>query len=106
MQLSKLEEQKLKTIAARIAELGHPTRLAIFKYLVKSGRGGAPVGVIQQALNIPASTLSHHLAKMVAVGLIKQVRESRILYCFPVFDSLQDIIDYLQDECCAMEQKT
>ena len=93
----------LETIAARIAELGHPTRLAIFKQLVKSGHGGLPVGEIQQVLDIPASTLSHHIAKMVKVGLIKQERKGRILYCLPQFASLNQVITFLQEECCQSE---
>ncbi len=87
-------------IAARLAELGHPTRLAIFKYLVKSGNKGAPVGELQQQLNIPGSTLSHHISKMVKVDLIKQVRESRTLYCIPLFASLLEVVSFLQEECC------
>ncbi|TQV86836.1 ArsR/SmtB family transcription factor [Aliikangiella coralliicola] len=97
------QTNQLETIAARLAELGHPTRLAIFRHLVKAGTSGAPVGEIQQEVGIPASTLSHHISKMVKVGLIKQVRESRTLYCFPQFDSLIEVVNFLQEECCANE---
>lgn len=97
------ESRRLLTIAERISELGHPTRLMIFKQLVKAGRTGVPVGVIQEELNIPGSTLSHHIAKMVKVGLVKQVRESRTLFCFPQFDSLMEVINFLQEECCVNE---
>lgn len=96
-------DQKLILIAERIAELGHPTRLLIFKHLVKAGHKGSPVGVIQEELQIPASTLSHHIAKMVKVGLVKQVRESRTLYCQPQFDCLTEVIEFLQEECCVNE---
>ncbi len=100
---SKKEQQRLETIAFRLAELGHPTRLAIFKHLVKAGMKGAPVGDIQQQLAIPGSTLSHHISKMVKVDLIKQVRESRTLYCVPQFQSLMDVVEFLQEECCVNE---
>jgi len=96
-------DNKLNIIADRIAELGHPTRLLIFRQLVKSGRSGLPVGAIQEELGIPASTLSHHISKMVKVGLIKQIRESRTLYCFPQYESLMEIIAFLQEECCVNE---
>ncbi len=96
-------DKKLITVAARMAELGHPSRLAIFKFLVKSGNTGSPVGDIQQELDIPGSTLSHHISKMVNVGLIKQIRESRTLYCFANFEALQEAINYLQEECCLNE---
>lgn len=91
---------KNELAARRFAELGHNTRLSIFRYLVKVGDGGAPVGQIQKKLGIPNSTLSHHINRLVSVGLIQQVRESRTLYCVPQFEVLQKLIDFLQDECC------
>ncbi len=88
-------------VAARsLAELGNPTRLAILRYLVKMGHDGALVGQIQKELGIPASTLSHHIARLVSVGLIKQVRESRILHCVPQFQVLNELIEFLVAECC------
>jgi len=90
-----------KEIAAkRLAELGHITRLSIFRYLVKIGDEGAPVGQIQEKLNIPGSTLSHHIRRLVSVGLVRQVRDSRTLYCVPQFDVLDDLVDFLRSECC------
>ena len=90
-----------KEIAAKkLAELGHITRLSIFRYLVKVGDQGAPVGQIQEKLNIPASTLSHHISRLVSVGLVRQVRESRTLYCIPQFEVLNELIEFLQAECC------
>jgi len=89
-----------ETAAKCLAELGNTTRLAIFRYLVKMGHAGAPVGSIQKALGIPASTLSHHIARLVGVGLVKQERESRILHCMPQFDVLNELIQFLLSECC------
>jgi ArsR family transcriptional regulator, arsenate/arsenite/antimonite-responsive transcriptional repressor len=92
---------QLNKVADRLAELGHPTRLTIFKLLVKAGSDGISVGSIQQELDIPGSTLSHHIAKMIKVGLVRQVRQSRVLYCFPEFNALNEVISYLQEECCS-----
>ena len=86
--------------AKKLAELGHPTRLSIFRYLVKTGDQGAPVGQIQEELDVPGSTLSHHIGRLVSVGLIKQVRESRTLYCIPQFEVLDDLVEFLKSECC------
>ena len=86
--------------AKRLAELGHNTRLLIFRYLVKVGDEGAPVGQIQNKLGIPNSTLSHHINRLVSVGLIRQIRDSRTLYCVPQFEVLRELIDFLQAECC------
>ncbi len=96
--------QTVETIANRLAELGHPTRLLIFKHLVKSGKEGATVGNIMKEIGIPGSTLSHHIAKMIKVGLITQVRESRTLYCFPQYEALEQVVDFLMSECCVNEK--
>ena len=89
-----------ETAAKKLAELGHTTRLSIFRYLVKVGNQGAPVGRIQEELNVPGSTLSHHINRLVSVGLIKKVRESRVLYCIPQFDVLDELVEFLKSECC------
>lgn len=88
------------TAAKALKELGHPTRLAIFKRLVKAGEHGLPVGEIQEELEIPGSTLSHHLSSLASAGLISQQRDGRTLFCVPDYVRLQSVISYLQDECC------
>ena len=98
-----IRKMENETAAKRLSELGHPTRLSIFRYLVKVGDGGAPVGQIQNELGVPGSTLSHHINRLVSVGLIRQVRESRILYCLPQYEVLRELIDFLQAECCTGE---
>ncbi len=85
-----------------LGELGNLTRLAIFRYLVKVGPTGAPVGAIQTELDIPASTLSHHLSRLVRVGLVRQDRESRTLYCKPQIEVLDEMIEFLKSECCSV----
>jgi DNA-binding transcriptional ArsR family regulator len=88
-------------IAAKVMkELGHPTRLAIYKRLVKSGPPGLAVGVVQEELGIPGSTLSHHLSRLASAGLIEQRREGRVLFCVVKYDQLLAVIGFLQDECC------
>jgi len=89
-----------ETVAKCLAELGNSTRLAIFRYLVKAGPEGAPVGKIQKEIGVPASTLSHHISRLVSVGLIRQVRESRVLYCLPQFEVLNELTAFLMAECC------
>jgi ArsR family transcriptional regulator len=86
--------------AASLAELGNTHRLSVFRFLVKAGHDGVPVGDIQKALGIPASTLSHHLARMAKVGLIRQEKLSRTIYCIPEFQHLENLIGFLREECC------
>ncbi len=85
-----------------LAELGNVTRLAIFRYLVKVGPDGAPVGAIQRALDVPASTLSHHLGRLINVGLVAQERDSRTLFCKPKFEKLNELVEFLKSECCTV----
>lgn len=86
-----------------LLELGHVTRLHIYRYLVKTGRQGVPVGDIQKQLEIPASTLSHHISRLTQVGLVAQKRDGRILLCTAQYDKLQDILGFLTSECCEGE---
>ena len=90
--------------ANKLAELGHPTRLAIFRHLVRGGRQGVPVGEIQSILGVPGSTLSHHISRLVSVGLVLQRREGRTLFCTPQYGELDQLIDYLREECCINEK--
>ncbi len=92
---------ELDVAASLLKELGHPTRLSIYRQLVKAGEEGLAVGHVQKELNIPASTLSHHISAMVAVGLIKQRRQGRTLYCTTQYVILQELLDFMTDQCCA-----
>jgi DNA-binding transcriptional ArsR family regulator len=95
---------KIEVIAKALKELGHPTRLTIFKRLVQSGRQGIAVGTLQKELEIPGSTLSHHISSLVSADLIIQRRESRTLFCVVNYDRLQAVIAFFQDDCC-MDEK-
>lgn len=94
----------IEKAANALKELGHPTRLMIFKILVKSGFKGLPVGSLQEQLKIPNSTLSHHISKLVSVELITQQRAGRVLYCIPLYENLKELLLFLQDECCLDEK--
>ncbi|PHR69320.1 MAG: transcriptional regulator [Arcobacter sp.] len=83
-----------------LAQLGNITRLRIFRLLVKAGKEGLSVGKIQEKLVIPASTLSHHISKLLNLDLIKQERKGTVLNCFANYTLLDDVISELQDQCC------
>ena len=90
-----------KTAAGRLEALGHQTRLSIYRLLVKAGDDGLIVGDIQKALDVPASTLSHHLAKLARVGLVSQGRRGREIYCSVDYDEMRALVGFLTEECCA-----
>ena len=60
----------------------------------------SPVGALQEHLGIPASTLSHHLAHLVNVGLVRQERDGRQLLCRPDFELMTAVTDFLTEQCC------
>lgn len=94
----------LEQAAAQLAELGHSTRLAIFRILVRAGQTGISVGEIQHQLNIPGSTLSHHLSRMSKVGLMQQTRDGRTLWCRLEFVAMSQLLEFLYAECCIADQ--
>ena len=94
---------KIDDAAARLEALGNPTRLKIYRTLVRAGRAGLPVGRLQERLKVPASTLSHHIKGLVAVGLVTQVRESTTLVCHAEYDTMRGLVNFLVAECCADE---
>lgn len=94
----------VETVASALKELGHPTRLGVYKRLVRAGEKGLPVGELQKELEVPSSTLSHHITALVSVGLVKQVREGRVLYCTAQYEVLNEILEFLKEECCADQQ--
>ena len=96
----------LEQAAGRCAELGNITRLSIFRLLVKAGKRGLPVGKIQSSLNIPGSTLTHHIQRLVRVGLVKQRRQSRVLHCEPQMTAVRELAEYLLSECCTLQSLT
>lgn len=62
--------------------------------------GMGMVEQLQKQLAIPVSTLSHHIAALVSVGLVKQNRESRTLLCVSQYAVLEEIIAFFREECC------
>ncbi|MCF3631169.1 helix-turn-helix domain-containing protein [Alphaproteobacteria bacterium LMO-S08] len=86
--------------ARQLAELGNPHRLLAFRLLVKAGEDGLAVGDIQEHLQIPGSTLSHHVSRLVWAGLVDQSREGRTLRCRANFAAMHGLIGFLADECC------
>ncbi|CAL78803.1 putative transcriptional regulatory protein, arsR family; arsR1 [Bradyrhizobium sp. ORS 278] len=95
---------KLDDAAARLEALGNTTRLKIYRALVRAGHAGMPVGKLQERLKIPASTLSHHVKTLVAVGLISQQREGTTLVCHAEYDVMRTLLGFLVAECCVEER--
>jgi DNA-binding transcriptional ArsR family regulator len=90
--------------AAKLEALGNPTRLALFRLLIRAGHEGLPVGQCQQRLEIAASTLSHHLKALIVVGLVSQERDGTTLICRAEFAAMNALVAFLVAECCVESQ--
>ena len=99
MKPSKSTEQ-IARYADMFAAMGAEPRLRIMQLLLTAHPQGLVVGDIQDELEIPASTLSHHLDKLKNEDLVKVRREGTFLWYTANTDSLQEIINFLYAECC------
>jgi ArsR family transcriptional regulator len=89
--------------AKQLEALGNPTRLELYRILVRAGHGGLPVNQVQERLGIPASTLSHHLQRLIRNGLVSQERQATTLICRAVYPTMDALLGFLGDECCIEE---
>ena len=91
---------KLERHAEQLSALGHPVRLAIVRFVVQGGTEGAAAGEIQEHVDLPASTLSHHLKRLVDAGLLKSRNEGTFNYYRPDLEALRALTDYVWEDCC------
>ena len=83
-----------------LGALAHEHRLALFRLLVQAGADGMPAGAIAEALALPNSSLSFHLAHRTRAGLIRQTRQSRSLIYTVDYAAMNGLVGYLMENCC------
>ena len=86
--------------ADRFSALGAEARLHIMRSLLASHPTGMIAGEVQDELEIPASTLSHHLEKLKQVGLVNVRREGTFLWYSANTDALREVLGFLYEEYC------
>ncbi|MGH1453812.1 MAG: helix-turn-helix domain-containing protein [Paracoccaceae bacterium] len=87
-------------VSSRLATLGHPQRLAIFRLLMRRYPDRVPAGEIAAAMDLKPSTLSAYLGALLQVGLIGQERVGTSLRYFTEMSQVRDMFDYLLLDCC------
>jgi ArsR family transcriptional regulator len=92
---------KIEEAAKQLEALGNPTRLQVYRALVRAGVKGLPVGRLQQKMDIAASTLSHHLHRLILTGLVTQERQATTLICRANYPAMNELLGFLVEECCA-----
>ena len=84
-----------------LGALAQEHRLEIFRQLVQAGDKGMAAGAIADALGIPNSSLSFHLAQLRHAGLILQERQHRSLIYRANYPAMNALLGYLTEKCCA-----
>ncbi len=84
-----------------LAALAQEHRLALFRLLVQAGDKGMAAGAIADALGVPNSSLSFHLAQLRTAGLIMQERQHRSLIYRANYPAMNALVGYLMENCCA-----
>ena len=84
-----------------LSALAQEHRLALFRLLVQAGEQGMAAGATADALGVPNSSLSFHLAQLNRVGLISQERRHRSLIYRANYEDMNALVGYLMENCCA-----
>ena len=85
---------------AALAALGQPTRLAIFRLLMRKEPTGLAAGVLAEKIGCPANTLSSHLAILARAGLVRGARDGRAIIYRVDVEGMRGLLGFLIDDCC------
>ena len=98
--MRKTDPETITKFADMLAALGTEPRLRIMRLLLSAHPEGMIVGDIGSELNIPSSTLSHHLEKLKNEDLVNVRREGTFLWYSANTEGLQELLGFLYAECC------
>ena len=91
-----------KTLAVTaLAALAQDNRLDVYRLLVQAGPEGMPAGAVAEALGLAPNTLTFHFDRLRMAGLVTVRREGRSMIYAAQFDTMNALLGYLSDECCA-----
>ncbi|MBS0255154.1 MAG: helix-turn-helix transcriptional regulator [Proteobacteria bacterium] len=88
------------TVIRALGALAQEHRLAVFRLLVQAGPDGMAAGALAEALGVPASSMSFHLAQLAHAGLVAQRRVSRSIIYSADYGAMNRLIAYLMANCC------
>jgi len=92
--------ERVASYADRFSAMGTEPRLRILQLLLSAHPQGLVVGAIQDELEIPNSTLSHHLDKLRTEDLVVVKREGTFLRYTANIEVLKELLQFLYGECC------
>lgn len=91
---------KLELCAEQFGALGHPARLALLRHVVQAGPEGATTTTLQDKLDIPWTTLNHHLTRLVSSGLVQTQRDGKFALHSADYTALKALTAFLWEDCC------
>ena len=91
---------EIKQTVVCLTALAQETRLAVFRLLVEAGHDGLCAGDIGARLNVPAATLSFHLAQLANAGLVSARQQSRFIFYSADFEAMNGLVGFLTENCC------
>ncbi len=91
---------KLEHHAEQLAALGHVARLSLLRAIVQAGPEGVSTTDLQERLDIPWTTLNHHLDRLVDAALVTVRREKKFAYHTADYKALRAVTDFLWEDCC------
>ena len=83
-----------------LSALAQEHRLGLFRLLVQAGEEGMAAGAIAEALDVPNSSLSFHLAQLSRAGLVTQERRHRSIVYRANYPAMNALVGYLMENCC------
>lgn len=90
----------LERHAEQFGALGHPVRLAILRHIVQAGSDGLSTTELQGKLDMPWTTLNHHLSRLVDSGLVHAQRDGKFAIHTADYAALKALTAFLWDDCC------
>lgn len=82
------------------AALGQPTRLDVFRLLIKAGASGMSAGEISATLDVRQNTMSANLSILAQSGLIRSERQGRSIRYFADMAGVRALLAFLMEDCC------
>jgi DNA-binding transcriptional ArsR family regulator len=92
--------EKSQAVTA-LAALAQDNRLDVFRLLVQAGQEGLPAGQVAAKLGLPPNTLTFHFDRLRMAGLVTVRRDGRSMIYAASFDTMNAVIAFLTENCCA-----
>ena len=83
-----------------LSALAQPSRLEVFRLLVRTGEEGMCAGEIAERLDLPKTTLSFHLKELAQAELVDAQRDGRSIIYRVRVEGIRALMAFLTEDCC------